>query len=144
MPFMVGNDAFPSRSFLLFWRANVVSSFGTYITLFALQALVVLTLHGSAAEVGWLNSVRWLPYLAVGVVVGALVDRRSRRPVMVMTDLVQAGLLATIPLLVGSLAVVPGAAGDRAGVRDCLGDQRRGGDVVSASPGEPGTPAARP
>jgi hypothetical protein len=53
MPFMVRNDAFPSRSFLLYWRANVVSSFGTYITLFALQALVVLTLHGSAAEVGW-------------------------------------------------------------------------------------------
>jgi len=99
MPFMVRNGAFPSRSFLLYWRANVVSSFGTYITLFALQALVVLTLHGSAAEVGWLNSVRWLPYLVVGVVVGALVDRRSRRPVMVMTDFVQAGLLATIPLL---------------------------------------------
>lgn len=96
---MVRNDAFPSRSFLLYWRANAVSSFGTYITLFALQALVVLTLHGSAAEVGWLNSVRWLPYLVVGVVVGALLDRRSRRPVMVATDLVQAGLLATIPLL---------------------------------------------
>jgi hypothetical protein len=66
MPFMVGNDAFPSRSFLLYWRANVVSSFGTYITLFVLQTLVVLTLHGSAAEVGWLNSVRWLPSLVVG------------------------------------------------------------------------------
>jgi hypothetical protein len=38
MPFMVGNDAFPPRSFLLYWRANVVSSFGTYITLFTLQA----------------------------------------------------------------------------------------------------------
>jgi MFS family permease len=60
---------------------------------------VVLTLHGSATEVGWLNSVRWLPYLVVGVVVGALVDRHPRRPIMILTDLVQAVLLAAIPLL---------------------------------------------
>lgn len=96
---MAGDKEFPSRSFLLYWRANAVSAFGTYITLFALQTLVVLTLHGSAAEVGWLNSARWLPYLVVGVVVGALVDRHPRRPILVITDLVQAGLLVTIPLL---------------------------------------------
>jgi hypothetical protein len=37
---LTGNDAamrrdegFPSRSFLLYWRANVVSGFGTYVTL---------------------------------------------------------------------------------------------------------------
>ncbi len=96
---MVRDEGFPSRSFLLYWRANAVSAFGTYITLLALQTLVVLTLHGSATEVGWLNSVRWLPYLVVGVIVGALVDRHPRRPVMVITDLVQAVLLAVIPLL---------------------------------------------
>jgi MFS family permease len=96
---MVGGEEFPSRPFLLYWRANAVSGFGMYITLLALQALVVLTLRGSAADVGWLNSARWLPYLVLGIVVGALVDRHPRRPVMVVTDVVQAGLLATIPLL---------------------------------------------
>ena len=96
---MAGKEEFPSREFLLYWRANAVSAFGTYITLLALQTLVVLTLHGSTTEVGWLNSARWLPYLVVGVVVGALVDRHPRRPIMIITDLVQAGLLATIPLL---------------------------------------------
>jgi predicted MFS family arabinose efflux permease len=96
---MDGNDTFPSRSFLLYWRAQAVSGFGTYITLLALQTLVVLTLHGSAAQVGWLNSARWLPYLVVGVVVGALVDRHARRPIMITTDLVQAVLLTALPLL---------------------------------------------
>jgi MFS family permease len=96
---MVRDEDFPSRSFLMYWRATAVSAFGTYITLLALQTLVVLTLHGSATEVGWLNSVRWLPYLVVGVVVGALVDRHPRRPIMILTDLVQAVLLAAIPLL---------------------------------------------
>ena len=96
---MVGDDEFPSRPFLLYWRADAVSAFGTYITLLALQALVVLDLDGSATQVGWLNSVRWLPYLVVGVVVGALVDRHPRRPTMIVTDLAQAVLLAAIPLL---------------------------------------------
>lgn len=46
-----------------------------------------------------MNSARWLPYLVVGVVVGVLVDRHARRPIMITTDLVQALLLAAIPLL---------------------------------------------
>jgi MFS family permease len=96
---MDGHEKFPSRSFLLYWRAQAVSAFGSYITLLALQTLVVLTLHGSATEVGWLNAARWLPYLVVGVMVGALVDRHARRPIMITTDLVQAVLLAAIPLL---------------------------------------------
>jgi MFS family permease len=96
---MAGDAKFPSRSFLLYWRAGAVSGLGTYVTLLALQTLVVLTMHGSALQVGWLNSARWLPYLVVGVVVGALVDRRPRLPIMVATDWAQAVLLAAIPLL---------------------------------------------
>jgi len=96
---VAGGEGFPSRGFWLYWQADAVSGFGSYITLLALQTLVVLTLHGSAVQVGWLNAARWLPYLVLGVVVGALVDRRRRRPVMVATDLAQAVLLAAIPLL---------------------------------------------
>lgn len=69
------------------------------MTLLALQTLVVLTLDGTAQDVGWLNSARWLPYLVLGLVVGALVDRRPRRPVLVATDLAQAVLLISIPSL---------------------------------------------
>lgn len=96
---MTGGDGLRSAAFLRFWRANAVSGLGTYVTLFALQALVVLTLHGSAADVGWLNAARWLPYLVFGLVVGAVVDGRRRLPLMVATDLVQAVVLLAIPLL---------------------------------------------
>jgi MFS family permease len=95
----VTGSVFSSRPFLRYWRADAVSGLGTYVTLFALQALVVLTLHGSAADVGWLNAARWLPYLVFGLVVGAIVDGRRRLPLMVGTDLVQAVLLLTIPLI---------------------------------------------
>lgn len=82
-----------------FWRATAVSGLGTYVTVFALQALVVLTLDGTAEDVGWLNAARWLPYLVFGLVVGAIVDGRRRLPLMVGTDLLQAVLLLLIPLL---------------------------------------------
>jgi predicted MFS family arabinose efflux permease len=90
---------FPTASFLRFWRAEAVSGFGSYVTLFALQTLVVLTLGGTAADVGWLNAAETLPYVVFGIIVGAIVDGRRRLPIMVRTDLVQMVLLIAIPLL---------------------------------------------
>jgi predicted MFS family arabinose efflux permease len=93
------DDGLTGEGFQRFWRAAAVSGLGTYVTLFALQALVVLTLHGSAADVGWVNAARWLPYLVIGLVVGAVVDGRRRLPLLIATDLAQAGILLLIPVL---------------------------------------------
>ncbi|MGZ4447925.1 MAG: MFS transporter [Nocardioides sp.] len=98
-PRTVADRGVGSREFRLYWRAGAVSGLGTYVTLFALQALVVLTLHGSAADVGWLNAARWLPYLVIGLVVGAVVDGRRRLPLLVATDLAQGALLVAIPVM---------------------------------------------
>ena len=91
--------------FRRFLWGEAVSGFGAAVTLLALQTLVVVTLGGGAIEVGWLNAARWLPYLVLGLIVGALVDRVRRRPVMVTTDLTRAALLAVIPVtwLLGAL-----------------------------------------
>jgi hypothetical protein len=56
---VTGDGEFQSLSFLLYWRAGAVSGFGTYML--ALQALAVLTLHGSGPGSVWLSSTRWLP-----------------------------------------------------------------------------------
>lgn len=87
-----------SSEFRRFWWGEAVSGLGSAITSLALQTLVLVTLHGGAVQVGWLNSARWLPYLVLGLIVGALVDRVRRRPVMVITDVARAGLLGLIPL----------------------------------------------
>jgi MFS family permease len=88
-----------SVGFRLFWTASTVSGFGSQVTTFAVAVLVVRTLGGTAADVGLVNSARWLPYLVVGLVVGALVDRVRRRPLLVGADLTRAGLLCAVPLL---------------------------------------------
>nr|QQZ49200.1 MFS transporter [Phenylobacterium glaciei] len=87
----------PPPGFLAFWTAETVSEFGSYVTTLALQVLVVLTLHGSATQVGLLNASRWLPYLVLGLILGALVDRWRRKPILVATDLGRALLLGVIP-----------------------------------------------
>lgn len=84
--------------FRRFWWGEAVSGFGSAVTSLALQTLVVVTLQGGAVQVGWLNSARWLPYLILGLVVGALVDRARRRPLMMATDLARVVLLVLIPL----------------------------------------------
>ena len=87
-----------SPEFRRFWWGEAVSGTGTAVTALALQLIVLVTLHGDTGQVGWLNSVRWLPYLVLGLVVGALVDRVRRRPVMISTDLARAALLGLVPL----------------------------------------------
>lgn len=84
--------------FARFWWGEAVSGMGTAVTTLALQTLIVVTLAGGATEVGWLNTARWLPYLVLGLFVGALVDRVRRRPVMVLSDLARAALLGLIPV----------------------------------------------
>lgn len=98
MPTASTATPFPPRGFGRFWFGEAVSGFGNYVTVLALQTVVVLTLDGTATQVGWLNATRWLPYLLIGLVVGALVDRRRRRPIMITTDLTRALLLTLISL----------------------------------------------
>ena len=55
--------------FRRFWWGEAVSGFGSAVTGLALQTLVVVTLGGTAVQVGWLNAATWLPYLVLGLVV---------------------------------------------------------------------------
>ena len=88
-----------SPNFRRFWGAQAVSGVGDYVTVLALQTLVVVTLGGGAEQVGLLNAARWLPFMVLGLVVGAVVDRLRRRPLLVAADLSRALLLLLIPVL---------------------------------------------
>src|SRR3569832_1407919 len=85
--------------FVFFWFVVSVSAFGSAVTTLALQVLVVITLHGDATRVGLVSAARWTPYLLFGLIVGALVDRRPRRPLLIATDLGRALMLGAIPAL---------------------------------------------
>ncbi|MDQ6713834.1 MAG: MFS transporter, partial [Candidatus Dormibacteraeota bacterium] len=86
------------RDFRLFWAARAISVAGDRISLLALPTVAILILNASAAQVGFLNAAGTLAWPALGLVAGVWVDRLRRRRILVVTDLVRAGLLGSIPL----------------------------------------------
>lgn len=83
-----------------FWTASTVSAFGTPVTVLAVQILMVVDLQATATEVGLVRAAQWLPYLALGLLAGALVDRvQHRLRVLWLCDLGRALTLVAVPLL---------------------------------------------
>jgi MFS family permease len=85
--------------FVRFWTASTAAGFGSYVSVLALQVIVVQVLEAGATGVGLVNAARWAPYLLVGIVAGVLVDRARRRPVLVGADVARAALLMAVPAL---------------------------------------------
>ncbi|WP_405217175.1 MFS transporter [Agrococcus sp. Ld7] len=86
-------------AFWRFWSVELATETGLGLAVIALQTLVVLDLGGGATEVGWLSSARFLPYVVLGLLVGAIVEGMRRRTVMIVSDLVRT-------LVLGGLAAV--------------------------------------
>lgn len=84
--------------FVRLWAAQTVSLFGSAVTAIALPLTAIVLLGASAAEMGILRAVEYLPFLLVGPFVGVWVDRRRRRPLLVAADLGRAALLASVPV----------------------------------------------
>ncbi|MGI9096178.1 MAG: MFS transporter [Candidatus Limnocylindrus sp.] len=91
--------------FLRLWSAETVSHLGSNISAFALPIVAIRLLDAGPFEVALLNLADFLPFLAIGLIAGAVVDRLPRRAVLVAGDLGRALLLTIIPLayLLGAL-----------------------------------------
>jgi MFS family permease len=99
---MTGRSLVPrllrDRVFRRYWGASTISMFGDQISGIALPLAAVLALHAGAAQMGYLTALEWLPSLLFGLPLGALVDRRGRRRLtMITADLGRAVLFASIP-----------------------------------------------
>jgi MFS family permease len=85
------------RDWRHYWASRVVSYFGGVIT-FVAAPVLVYALSGSALLTGIATATEGLPYLMFGLLAGALSDRVNRRRLMVSCDLVNAAVLATVPV----------------------------------------------
>ncbi|MER6381348.1 MFS transporter [Streptomyces sp. NPDC001250] len=92
---------FRQGNFLLLWSSQSISLFGTQLTYVALPLTAVVILHATPLESGILGALTTLPFLLFGLGVGALLDRRTRRPVLITADVVRAVALAWIPIAYG-------------------------------------------
>jgi MFS family permease len=89
-----------STSFFRLWLAQVVSSLGDWIGLFAILTLTARIGKGSPeAAIALVMSARMIPGFFLASVGGVLVDRWDRRRVMVCCDVGRGLVLATLPFV---------------------------------------------
>ena len=84
-------------SFSALWMGQLISALGDRIHQVAL-AFVVLDATDSALAVGAVFLVATLPNFLFGPIAGTLVDRWDHREVMIVSDLLRAGIVLLIPL----------------------------------------------
>lgn len=87
------------RSFRRFWLAGTVGHTSFAVTTVAVDVLVIEVLGATETQVGLVRAAQFLPYLLLGLLVGAYVDRWRRRPILVISHLAHALLLLAIPIL---------------------------------------------
>src|SRR5256885_12737471 len=89
------------------WFGQGVSVVGSSITLLALPLTAALTLAATPSQMGYLTAAGLLPILFFSLFAGAWADRLPHRPVLIVTDLARAAILATIPIaaLAGVLTI---------------------------------------
>lgn len=87
-----------ASDFWLFFVGQTASNLGTSFTLFALP-LLVFKLTRSPVNLAITTAADMLPYLLFGLLIGAWVDRVNRKRLMILTDLIRAAVIATIPLM---------------------------------------------
>ncbi|MHA7984359.1 MFS transporter [Rathayibacter sp. CAU 1779] len=87
------------RAFALFWTASSIRALGSSISGVAFNVLIVSVLHATAVQISILSALGVVPYLFLGLIIGALMDRWRRQRTLVLTSIGRALALAAIPVL---------------------------------------------
>jgi MFS family permease len=98
-----------NRGFTLLFWATAGSAVGTYLAALALS-VDILDQTGSGRWLAALLIADFLPIVVIGISLGPLVDRLSRRRLMVVSDLVRAGTFVALPFVDDPAAIVALAA----------------------------------
>lgn len=95
------NTALPPSFMRIAW-SNLSAQFSEQVALAAAPLVAVLLLGAGAAETGLLQTAQTLPFLLLSLPAGVLVDRASRRRLMVGSEALRAVSLLAILLLTAS------------------------------------------
>ncbi|ONF62047.1 MFS transporter [Amycolatopsis keratiniphila] len=87
-----------SRDFRLLWTGETTSVLGSSIAVVALPLVAVVTVGASTFAVGLLTAAAWLPWLLIGLPAGAWVDRRPKRPVMLVCNGISMLVFLSVPV----------------------------------------------
>jgi MFS family permease len=84
--------------FMRLWTGQTISQLGSQVTLIALPLTAILLFDATPFQVGLLYSVEFLPFLLLGLPVGAWTDRVRRKPILVAADIGRFVAIGSIPV----------------------------------------------
>lgn len=87
------------HDFRLLWIGETTSNLGTAVTTVALPLVAISVLHASTFAVAALTACAWVPWVLIGPLAGAWVDRMRHRPVMLVCDVLSMALFASVPIV---------------------------------------------
>lgn len=93
------------RDFRLFWLGETTSTLGSQMLVVVVPLIAIEVLHTGTLAVGLLQSCLWLPWFVIGLPAGAWVDRRAKRPIMLIADIVAFLAFISIPILAWTGAI---------------------------------------
>ena len=100
-------DVLTNRNFLFLWLGQLVSNFGDRLNQMALVALVYQRNPGSEIALAKLISFTIIPVFIIGPIAGVWVDRLNRKNVMIISDILRAALVLSIPLFIMANQMLP-------------------------------------
>ncbi len=106
-----------NSDFMKVWLSHTISNIGNGITGIALPVIAVQALAATPGQMSILSALDGIVVLLFGLLAGVWVDRLRRRPVLIVTDLGRALIVASVPVAallgilgMGQLYVVAGLA----------------------------------
>jgi MFS family permease len=81
------------------WYAQIVSTFGDFLALFAVITYMTFKLHATAQQVTGIQIAYLLPIALISVVSGVFVDRWPVKTTLVSSDFIRAGLCLSLLLV---------------------------------------------
>jgi MFS family permease len=95
---LAADDPFRDPNVRLIFGAQTVSVLGSQVSHIAFPLIAVDVIQASNGLIALMEGAFLLPFVIFSLPVGALLDRRTRRPVMVAMDYVRTGVLLLVPL----------------------------------------------
>ncbi|HMR49749.1 MAG TPA: MFS transporter [Arachnia sp.] len=92
-------DVLRHPAFGYFWSATTIRAFAGAIAGVAFQVLIVTVVNATPMQISVLSAFGVVPYLFLGLIVGALMDRWRRQRTLVLTTIGRAVTLASVPVL---------------------------------------------
>ena len=86
-------EVLAEKQFRRLWLGQLVSIFGDFVALFAVQVAITFRMHGTAEDVTGVMVAYLGPLALIGPIAGVFVDRWNPRRTMIASDLTRGGLI---------------------------------------------------